>query len=139
MKIYSPKDRFKVSVESLGIAFVLASLTAKQKGDVLACVTTKGGNQLQDRWEMVKLSLKYSVKGLEGFEDGDGEPLKLIFDDGGNLSDESVDVLLNMGAGQAVMIASSLQFATGGVPDAIIDAETGKAYEGVTLVRTGKA
>ena len=138
MKVYSPKDRFKLSIEGQGIAFILAPLTAKQKGDVLSLIANKGGNQVQDRWEMVRLALKYSVKGIDGFTDSEDKPLTLAVDADGLMTDESVDILLNIGEGQGVAIAAALQMATGAKFDSVVDAETGLPIDGVSFKHSGK-
>ena len=139
MKIYGPKDRFKVSIEGQGLSFTLAPLTAKQKGEVMALAGLRGGNQVQDRWDMVKLALRYGVKAWDGFTDGEDKPLPLELDADGNLTEGALDLLLNLPASpQGVAIASALQVAVGSKVDAVLDSETGQPIEGVSIVHAGK-
>jgi len=137
MKIYGPKDRFKVSVESHGVAFVLSPLTVKQKSEVMSAVSRAGGNVVQDRYEMVRLAVKYAVKSAEGFETADGTPFVLSLDADGSVSDEGLDYLMNIPDTVGALFAASLQFIHG-KPDEILDGETGKPLSGVTLAPVGK-
>lgn len=138
MKVPSTKDRFKLGIEGAGVNFTLAPLSSKQKGEVLASLSNRGGNQVQDRWEMVRLAVRYGVKACEGFEDSEGAALTLPLGDDGCLTDEGVDLVLNMGPEVAAVIQASLQFALSGKVDAVLN-DDGKPVEGVTLAHAGKA
>ena len=138
MKVPSTKDRFKLGIEGAGVSFTLAPLSSKQKGEVLATIASRGGNQVQDRWEMVRLAVKYGVKSCEGFTDSADNVLVLPVEADGNLTDEGVDLIMNMGPEVSAVVQAALQFAVSAKVDAVLDGE-GKPMEGVTLALAGKA
>ena len=128
MKIYSPKDRVRVTVD--GVSFLFSPLTMKQKAEVMGCLTVKSGNMVQDRWEMVRLALKYSLKGVEGLEDSEGKPWALALDSEG-VAQESLDDLSNLSDKADLLFSAALQMTTG-IPTQLIDGD-GKPYEGVEV------
>lgn len=136
MKVYGPKDRIKVKLispdkETLG--FILSPLTAKQKGEVAACLSMRGGDAVQDRWEMVRLALKYSLKAIEGIEDADGNPIQLSLGDDGGLTDESMDTVVNI-PDMDLAYTAALQLASGTTAGQIINPSTGNPFDNVEVV-----
>lgn len=134
MKVYIPKDRVKVSLKGSDLAFVLSPLTAKQKGEVMSCLTLKGGDAIQDRWEMVRLAIRYSLKGIDGITDSEDKPIEMTLDPDGGLSTDSMDVVMNMGTAMDLCYTAALQLATQGLPDGtILNPNTGKPFEDVEV------
>lgn len=136
MKVYGPKDRIKVKLispdkETLG--FILSPLTAKQKGEVASCLSMRGGEAVQDRWEMVRLALKYSLKGIEGLEDSEGNAVKLALGEDGGLTDESMDLVVNV-PDMDLAYTAALQLASGTTSGQVINPSTGQPFDNVEVV-----
>jgi hypothetical protein len=136
MKVYGPKDRIKVKLispdkETLG--FILSPLTAKQKGEVAACMSMKAGEAMQDRWEMVRLALKYSLKCIEGIEDADGNAIVLALGEDGGLTEESMDTVMNI-PDMELAYTAALQLAAGATNGTILNPTTGQPFDNVEVV-----
>src|SRR3990167_1033160 len=138
MTAYEPSDRIEVKLNKLGVTFIMSPLTHAQKGEVMSCVAMKSGNFIQDRWEMVKLALKYSLKGVKGIETKNG-PWNPTMEPDGTLAMSNLDVLFNISGASQILMAAALQFSGAGVPETITNQETEKPFEDVEVVLDPKA
>lgn len=134
-KVFKRSDRIAVKVGDL--TFKLAPMTIDQKTECQQAFLK--GNSKADLKELTKgiiLSLKYSVKSVDGLVDANDEPYKVSLDDKGNLTDECIDDLLNLQTGkQLTQICASL---TNGIPSEFID-DNGNKLEGVEILKTSSA
>ncbi len=156
MRIYKAKDRIKLKIlepvldkktgepktdkdgnftftDKLVCTFTLAPLTYEQKAEVLGFVTGSEGKYITDRLKSIKAAIKYAVKGLEGFEDSDGNDYKLGFDSDGTLNDETIDDLCNLGREGGVLALACVGLAQN-VIDKVVD-QAGNPVNGVEIDR----
>ena len=97
MKIYRPTDRIPAQIGKL--TFWLAPLTNDQKFEAAAFTTMKAGQQVLDHIRRTRWAIKYGVKrvdGLDNFQFSTGEPLSVEFEESGCLTDESVELLIEL-------------------------------------------
>lgn len=134
-KIYKRSDRLSVKIGDLTIK--LAPLSVDQKTELqIAFLNGKLNQDLQSMTKGLILSLKYSIKDIEGLVDSNDQPYKLKMDEQGNLSDESIEDLLNMEfSKQLSLVCAAL---VKGIPNEFTD-ENGKKIEGVEIVRKAES
>lgn len=94
-----------------------------------------GGEETIDLVRTQFLYIKYGLKGIEGIEDYDGKPYELEFE-GDHLTDQCVDELFNFNQKDDFINIAWQLF--NGMPDKIIDPQTGKQMKGVKLEVVGK-
>ncbi len=84
----------------------------------------------------IVLALKYSIKGIEGVEDSEGNPYKLQFGDDKFLTEDCVADLLNLHiTDKLTMFCIAL---ANGVPEVLKDSK-GRKIEGVEIIKAGKS
>lgn len=111
-------------------------LTYAQRKEILSCIAMKGGNMIEDRMEMVRLAIRYSVKSIEGLETASG-PYSVKYEPDGFLSQETLDDIFN--TDQRLVDAISLgaiKLSNGG-PFTELTGDDDDQLEGVTVL-TGK-
>lgn len=80
-------------------------------------------------------AIKCGIKNIAGLKLADGSDYELNFDDNNELTDESVDDLLNLEeSGKLTNICAAL---VNGIPKEFVNAYTGKKLEGVEFIKTG--
>jgi hypothetical protein len=134
-RIYKRSDRIKVQVHDITLHIAPLSLSQKKEiqSHLYKATTEKDLNSAQ---EASVLSVKYSVKRVEGLYDSNDEEYKLKFDSNDNLSEETIDDLLNIEHSTKIsMVCNSF---IGGVSKEVIDPETGKPLEGISFPESEK-
>ncbi len=122
------------------VVFLLAPLSHGQKAQVTSLVTMKAGKLMEDSLAMSVLAVKLAVKGVEGIEDADGQPYKLVFDKTGlMLDDATVSDLMNLDRASEVMITASMHLVNDGVPSVLRNRVTGQTLSNVEVIRDPKA
>jgi hypothetical protein len=106
MIIYRLTDRIPVEIGE--VKFWLSPLSYSQKVVLAELYQMKAGVEHQDTHRAVLLSIKYSVKGVEGIKQSDGSDYALSFDADGTLSDQCVQELL--GIDQAKQLVDACQY-----------------------------
>jgi hypothetical protein len=129
-RIYKRSDRISVKIDD--ITLKLSPLSIDQKVEIqTAMINGRKDGDIVQATKGVCLSIKYSVKGVEGIQDGDGNDYKLEFD-GDNLSDQCVDDLLNLELHRKLaLVCASI---VNGIPTEFSD-ERGNLMEGVEFVK----
>lgn len=123
MKIYTMADRLTVKIGEL--TFKLAPLSYKQKTEIRGLYT------IGKKEDAAILTMKYSIKDVDGLETISGEKFKLSFDENG-LSEESLDNLLNsMEAPKLILACANLMDA---IPNVMVVPGTDKPLEGVKII-----
>lgn len=132
-RIFKKSDRITVTVD--GITVKLAPLTIHQKVEIqTAMFNGRQQADLKEATRGVVQSLRYSVKGIDGVEDSDGNPYTLKFE-GDVLTEECADDLMNLEITQKLtMVCAGL---LNGIPKEFTD-QFGNALEGVQLVSIAK-
>lgn len=121
------------------ICFVLSPLTRIQKSEVLACVSVKGGQLLEDSMAMSAKAIKFSLKAVEGLENQDGTPYVLALGPDGTVTEEALDDLLNLDEASQVLMAASMNLAGTGLPDELRSRVGGNVLENVVVIKDPKA
>lgn len=131
-RIYKRTDRISVKIDD--VMFKVAPLSIDQKLEIQqAMLNGRVKGDLKEATRGLILSLKCSIKSVEGIVDGDGNPYQLKFEND-LLSDESIDDLLNLQLTKKLtMVCATL---ANGIPDEFTD-ESGVKLEGVEIVREG--
>ena len=94
MIIYRLTDRIPVDIGE--VRFWVSPLSYEQKSQISSCVDMQAGEQEQDRLKMAQLTLKYSVKEVDGLKDSSGDDYTLTLDESGVLTDDCVSELFQM-------------------------------------------
>ncbi len=135
IKVYKKTDRIKVNID--GLTFSIAPLTLKQKKEIQSHLYKASvENDLVSAQDASVMSLKYSVKNVKGLYDLNEEEYQLQFDENGNLSDESIDDLLNIE--QNTKLAVVWNSLVNGVSHEIIDPMTEKPMKGISFGESEK-
>lgn len=130
MRIIKLSDRFKLKIHD--VELTLAPLSLPQKSDIMSAVSVKGGTYIQNQFEMVKKSLKYSVKGISGVQDLEGNTYELSFDENGDLTDECVSELLSAEMTTELILASAQMLE--GRYGKVTDPNTNEPIKGVEFI-----
>lgn len=86
----------------------LSPLNSEHKSMIAACRTLKEGQSRTDGVNAVRLAVKYALKGVTGFENSDGTPYALEFDESkAALTDSCLDDFLNAERTGEIQIACS--------------------------------
>lgn len=136
IKIMRTTDRIHVKVDE--ITLIVSALSYQQKVEVQSCGINIGkDNNPLDVNKMMRLVIKYSVKGINGIETIDGSNYELEFKDEAKteLSDNCVEELLSIQLTSQKMIIA-LMGLIGGIPkdNTIVDPETGEKLKGVEIL-----
>lgn len=91
----------------------------------------ESGSEVQNTMDLLFQVLRHSIVKVEGFENPDGSPFKLEFDNG-VLKDDCLDALLYVDRVGDVLQLCASNFLNMKVPDKIFDG-TGHIMEGVTI------
>ncbi len=139
--IMRTSDRLKVKIDD--ITLIVSSLTYHQKIEVQSCGLASIGNKSPsdtpqiDVNRMMRLCLKFCIKGIDGINTLDGDKYTLDFEDDKKtkLSDECVEELLSMPITSQKIIVT-LMALMAGLPKngEIIDPETNKKLQGVEIL-----
>lgn len=105
MKIYKLTDRIKVQISD--VTFWLSPLSADQKAELMSQTKIVKGEEKTDGWKVTLLTLKYSIKAIEGLVDVDDEPYQLSFDPDGTLSLDCVNELMQIECSTDLMLAAT--------------------------------
>ncbi len=119
------------------LTFILSPLSAKQKSEVMSYVSTDSGKMVQSTYEMGLAAIRFSLKGIEGLFDGD-KPYEIPLKDG-IVTDEGLDVILNLPVGKVLMETSRKLAGSSGIPKQIIDDRTGAPMPNVEVIISPKA
>jgi hypothetical protein len=133
IRVYKRSDRISVKVD--GITVKLAPLTLAQKTEIQqAMLSGINKSDLKESTRGIMLSLKYSLKGIDGLDDVDGNKYQLEFQDD-ELTDACVDDLMNLELSQKLAyVCSNL---VKGIPKSFTD-HNGNLLDGVELVTPPK-
>lgn len=129
-RVYKRTDRIPVKIDD--VILKLSPLSFDQKMEIMQLLIegkTKGDFPKATRGVM--LSLKYSIKGIEGLTDSDNQPYKLEFENAESLTDDCVSELLNLSINMKLsQVCAGL---VNGIKDTLTDHE-GNILEGVELL-----
>lgn len=132
-RIYKLSDRIPVKIGNITIT--ISPLTVDQKVEIETHMLAHRRGDNKAGSQGIVAAVKYAVKSISGVEDGDGNPYTLQFDSSGQLTDECVSDLFNLGMDkQLSLVCTAL---TRGVPDQFTD-ESGRPIEGVELIKQSK-
>lgn len=127
MRIYKVSDRVPVKIDDIEVK--ISPLTFQQKANVQAeLLKAQDGNPLAVM-AATRLALKYAVKEISGVENEDGSPYQVELENG-ELSEESVDNLLNLDPSQRIELVCMTLLQ--GRPSVPVDAE-GKPLKGIKI------
>lgn len=117
MIVYRTTDRIPVKIGDVTIW--ICPLSAGQYAEVVSLTKYKGGREIPDPGAMAILTLRYCVKSVDGLGDvkyADGTDFLLEFDESGNLTEDSLSVLIQvLGSDKLTLLAS--QVAVKGIGD----------------------
>lgn len=135
-RIYRRTDRIAVKIDDVTVK--LSPMSLHQKTEVQSAML-KGhkATDIREATRGIALAIQYSVKGIEGVEDSDGNPYKLQFNETGEeLTEACVDDLMNVELSRklALVCASMVN----GIPSEFTD-QYNQALEGVQIVESEKA
>ena len=131
-KIYKRSDRVSVAIDDITVK--LAPLTFDQKNEIQQCMLDgRAKNDIAILSKGITLAMRYSLKGIEGVQDTDGQPYKLTADTAGNLTDECIDDLLNLENKEKLTLVCMALLR--GIPDQFSD-EKGLPIVGVSFATT---
>lgn len=105
MVIYKISDRIPVEVG--GLKFWLSPLTYAQRIEIADATKMQSGVEIADTRLIAFLSIKFSVKEVEGLKNADGSDYILSVDSNGSLSDECVSDLMNLDLCPKIVSAAS--------------------------------
>jgi hypothetical protein len=130
---YRPSDLVKVKIGEA--IFYVSPLKYGQKTEIMGLTQPQNGIVFTDVAQAAYKLVKYCVKKVENIVYADGEPLVLKIIDG-ELTDESVEELLNISISTELII--TCQSMLNGVPDKVINPETGAVLKNVQILKGGK-
>lgn len=100
MIIYRISDRIPIKVGD--VTFLVSPLTLSQRGEISAMAKRKEGEDRVKPLDVAIRSIKYGLKGVEGLTLSDGSVFELEFDDAGNLTDESLEDVMQLDSAELV-------------------------------------
>lgn len=129
MVIYRTTD--KVALKVGDVTLLVSPLSAYQKAIVMSQTKMRGGKEVPDAMQMALLTLRYSVKGIEGHDAtyADGSVFALTFN-GDGLDDDSLTGLMQI-LDSAKLNQIAAQLLTTGIADLSV--------EGVEVEVTGNS
>lgn len=132
--IYKKNDLITLKIGEL--LFKIKPLSYMERVEILSTANMQEGSVIQNAATATFLAMKYAIRGFSGAQLSDGSEYKISFDDNGNLSDESIDDLLNIQENQVLGLA--LNNFLKGVPSKLINPHTGAELEGVEVIQDNK-
>lgn len=130
-RIYKRTDRISVRIDDVVVK--LAPLTLDQKTEIQqAMLQGRSKADIREATRGIALAIKYSLKGIEGVEDSDGNPYKLEFS-GEELTSACVDNLMNMELTKKLAMVCAAM--VNGIPSFFTD-ENQEPLEGVEIVKS---
>jgi hypothetical protein len=131
-RIYKTTDRIKVKIDDIIVTLAPLTFRQKQEGQSMIISGQKNGEDHAITKAVIQL-IKWSLKGIAGLVDGDGNAYQLKMHND-EVSDESIDDLLNIEMYPKLMtVCTAMSVA---VPSQFIGPD-GKPLEGVELVTSG--
>lgn len=134
-KICRPDYRYSLKIDD--VELIISPLTFEQKVDISSCTTNQGGQSMPDTPKLLRKYIKYSVKDANGIEYGDGKKYKVKLEESGVLTDECVEDIVSLSINTKLMSAAYQMLMS--IPDELVDPETGKKMEGVSIEYRGSA
>lgn len=137
MRVHTSADLIAVKIDDESnkdrpVIIKFRPLTYQQRKEVLSKVVQAGGNLIEDKMEMCRLAVRYSVKSVSGLETASGD-YSIEMDPDGFLSDKSLDDIMNIPDISIPLMQGAIQIATNGPFRALLD-ETGEALQGVSVI-----
>lgn len=132
--IYQKDDLITLKIGEL--LFKIKPLSYMERVEILATANMQEGSVIQNAAKATFLAMKYAIRGFSGAKLSDGTDYKISFDDNGNLSEDSIDDLLNIQENQVLGFA--LNNFLKGVPAKLINPHTGEELEGVEVIQENK-
>lgn len=106
MKIYKSSDRIPVKLGP--VTFWLSPMLWKHKTEIIGLTQMSGGQEKVDGNKIAFLTVKYSLKSVDGLQCADGSPYELETDSDGIPSDDAVSELFQLdNADRLVLVAST--------------------------------
>lgn len=135
MIVYRTTDRIPVKMGEVTIW--VSPFSYEQKVKLSQATKLVSGEEVMDAGKVALLSLKFSVKEVEGLVDTDGQPYELSFDADGTLTEECVGDLMqldNSGSLAAICYKLSLQIKDHEAPGVVVKtSETRKSKKKPTV------
>lgn len=124
MKIYRLSDRVPLRVK--GLTFWLAPLSYEQTKELRSLVKMTAGAEKLDPMVLASMSVRMSLKDVEGLENHDGTPYVLEFGPDGLMTQECFDeIVMGCEATPELMDVVSKLWNRGFAPDSMKDIEEG--------------
>lgn len=91
--VYRTTDKIPVRFPNNRVVFI-SPMSSGQRTELMGMTHIEGGNVVVDH-NVMNQAIKWSVKGIEGFDDtyADGSKLELEFDENGHLTEDSLTEL----------------------------------------------
>lgn len=132
-RIFKRSDRILVKIDDIVVK--LAPLTLHEKTEVqMALLQNKGSLDIREATRGMAMAIRFSLKGVDGLEDSDGNPYKLQFEND-VLTDACLDDLMNLEL--TTKLALVCIGMVNGVPSEFTDANR-RALAGVEIVKPEK-
>lgn len=121
LTVYRPTDRIPVRIGEA--TFWVSPVTYQRKMEIASKTKMAGGVEVPDRLAVAELSVRASVKRVDGVALSDGSPLELHFD-GDLLTDESFSMLMQL-TGRELLVTACACLMNGiekhDIPGVVID------------------
>lgn len=128
--IYRKNDLVKLKIGDL--IFGIKPLTYLERVEIMSHLTNASGVVTENAAKATYYTMKFAIRSLEGAKLLDGSDYVLTFDENKNLSDDSLDDLLNIESNDKLGLA--IWNFLKGVPAVLIDPNTNEPIEGVEIV-----
>lgn len=103
MLLVDSSDRFKCKIEDA--VFTLSTIEYEKSKEIAECTFIEAGEQRQDIVKAMKLTMKYSIRGIEGVQGMDGKPYPFKWDESGYLEDKHVNIIFNNSVADKLYVA----------------------------------
>lgn len=128
--IYRTSDRINYKIDDIEIT--IRPLSYGEKMSLNQDMVKAAQGDLTKAMDTVVSSVKLALKDVRGLKNIDGSDYTLQFDESGNVSQESIDDLLNLPhSNKLTAVCSAL---LNSVPTQILDPNTGLPIEGIEMV-----
>ena len=127
--IYRKNDLVSIKIGNL--TFGVKPLSYMERVEIMSAMANQSGQVIENAAKATFLTMKNAIREFSGAKMVDGSDYNITFDDNGNISDESIDDLLNIEANGKLGLA--LHNFLKGVPSKLIDPNTGEELEGVEI------
>lgn len=105
MKIYKSSDRIPVRLGS--ITFWLSPMLWRHKTEIIGLTQLSGGTEKVDGNKVAFLTVKYSLKSVDGLQCADGTPYELEIDSEGIPTDDAVSELFQLDNVERLVVVAS--------------------------------